>query len=60
MMGMMPEAIYLWGTLRDEEGNMYCSMRWIPYDLPGAKKDTCRYFFLQHNVGADHFKLDQG
>ncbi|MEO5599192.1 MAG: hypothetical protein ABIQ66_11290 [Novosphingobium sp.] len=59
MMGMDPEGLYLWGTLRDEDGNMYCPMRRIPYDLPGAKKDARRYFYLQHNVGADHFKLDK-
>ncbi|MFV0645943.1 MAG: hypothetical protein ACK5NN_15855 [Sphingomonadaceae bacterium] len=59
LMGMDPEGLYLWGTLRDEEGNMYCPMRRIPYDLPGAKKDTRRYFFLQHNVGHDHFIMDK-
>lgn len=58
MMGMNPEGLYLWGTLRDEDGNMYCPMRRIPYDLPGAKRDTRRYFYLQHNVGRDHFVLD--
>lgn len=58
-MGINPEALYLWGTLRDEEGNMYCPMRRIPFDLPGAKPDTRRFFYLQHNVGADHFKLDK-
>lgn len=59
LMGMNPEGLYLWGTLRDEDGNMYCPMRRIPYDLPGAKKDTRRFFFLQHNVGAEHFVLDK-
>lgn len=59
MMGMDPEGLYLWGTLRDEDGNMYCPMRRIPFDLPGSKQDTRRYFYLQHNVGADHFKLDK-
>lgn len=58
MMGMNPEGLYLWGTLRDEDGNMYCPMRRIPYDLPGAKADSRRYFFLQHNVGSDHYRLD--
>jgi hypothetical protein len=58
MMGMVPEGLYLWGTLRDEDGNMYCPMRRIPYDLPGAKKDTRRRFFLQHNVGADQYVMD--
>lgn len=57
-MGMDPEGLYLWGTLRDEDGNMYSPMRRIPYNLPGAIKDTRRYFFLQHNCGSDQFRLD--
>lgn len=59
LMGMDPEGLYLWGTLRDEDGNMYCPMRRIPYDLPGAKADTRRFFYLQHNVGHDHYVLDK-
>jgi hypothetical protein len=59
LMGMPPEGLYLWGTLRDEDGNMYCPMRRIPYDLPGAKKDTRRRFFLQSNLGTDQYHLDQ-
>ena len=59
MMGMDPEGLYLWGTLRDEDGNMFSPMRRIPYDLPCAKRDTRRYFYLQHNLGADHYRMDK-
>jgi hypothetical protein len=59
MMGMNPEGLYLWGTLRDEDGNMYCPMRRIPFALPGAKADTRRFFYLQHNVGSDHLRLEK-
>lgn len=59
MMGMMPEGLYLWGTLRDEDGNIYSPMRRIPFNLPGAKEDTRRFFYLQTNVGAEHLKLDK-
>lgn len=57
LMGMNPEGLYLWGTLRDEDGNIFSPMRRIPYDLPGAKPDTRRYFYLQHNVGSDALHL---
>lgn len=59
LMGMNPEGLYLWGTLRDEDGNMFSPMRRIPFDLPGAKQDTRRYFYLQHNVGEQNFILDK-
>lgn len=44
--GMLPEALYLWGTFRDEEGEIYCPMRRIPTGLPGDAKDTRRRFYL--------------
>jgi hypothetical protein len=59
MMGMDPEGLYLWGTLRDDEGNMYCPMRRIPFGLPGSKEDTRRFFYLQHNRDADHYRMDK-
>lgn len=49
--GMPPEALYLWGTLRDEDGEMYSIMRRIPNNLPGAAKDTRRRFYLQTTLG---------
>ena len=50
--GMVPEALYLWGTFRDEQGEIHCPMRRIPYGLPGAAKDTRRRFFLSSTL--DH------
>ena len=34
LMGMIPEGLYLWAALRCKEGNIFCPMRRIPYDLP--------------------------
>ncbi len=50
--GMPPEALYLWGTFRDEEGEIYCPMRRIPVGLPGAAKDTRRRFYLCSTLGS--------
>jgi hypothetical protein len=44
--GMVPEALYLWGTFRDEAGEIYCPMRRIPAGLPSDAKDTRRRFYL--------------
>ena len=44
--GMPPEALYLWGTFRDENGEMYSPMRRIPAGLPGDAQDSRRYFYL--------------
>jgi hypothetical protein len=49
--GMQPEALYLWGTFRDDQGEIYCPMRRIPAGLPGAAKDTRRRFFLCSTLG---------
>lgn len=51
--GMPPEALYLWGTFRDEAGEIYCPMRRIPTTLPGAAKDTRRRFYLCSTLGFD-------
>ncbi|WP_241991412.1 hypothetical protein [Paraburkholderia sp. RAU2J] len=42
--GMPPEALYLWGTFRDEDGEIYCPMRRIPAGLSTDAKDTRRRF----------------
>ena len=44
--GMPPEALYLWGTFRDENGDLYSPMRRIPAGLPGDAQDSRRYFYL--------------
>lgn len=49
--GMPPEALYLWGTFRDEAGEIYTPMRRIPAGLPGAAKDTRRRFYLLSTAG---------
>jgi hypothetical protein len=53
--GMLPEALYLWGTFRDEGGEIYCPMRRIPAGIAKGAKDTRRRFYLcatpGHNDG---------
>lgn len=49
--GMPPEALYLWGSFRDEAGELYTPMRRIPAGLPGAPKDTRRRFYLLSTEG---------
>jgi hypothetical protein len=44
--GMVPEALYLWGTFRDDAGEIYCPMRRIPAGLQTDAKDTRRRFYL--------------
>ena len=51
--GMPPEALYLWGTFRDEDGEIYCPMRRIPSGLPTDAKDTRRRFYLCSTLGHD-------
>lgn len=57
LFGMPPEALYLWGTLRDEDGNMYDPMRRIPWGIPGSAPDQRRRFFLQTTLDSDAFQL---
>lgn len=49
--GMPPEALYLWGTFRDQDGEIYTPMRRIPAGLPGDAKDTRRRFYLLSTAG---------
>jgi hypothetical protein len=49
--GMLPEALYLWGTFRDEQGEIYCPMRRLPPGLPGGAKDTRRRLYLCTTLG---------
>ena len=51
--GMPPEALYLWGTFRDEAGEIYCPMRRIPAGLATDAKDTRRRFYLCTTLGRD-------
>jgi hypothetical protein len=51
--GMPPEALYLWGTFRDDDGEIYTVMRRIPAGLPSDAKDTRRRFFLLTTAGHD-------
>ena len=57
LFGMVPEALYLWGTVRDEEGNLYSPMRRIPFDTPGKRPDTRRRFFLQTTLDSPHYRM---
>ena len=42
--GMPPEALYLWGTLRDEDGEIYCPMRRIPAGLIPTRRTRAGVF----------------
>src|SRR5438874_1305813 len=49
--GMPPEALYLWGTFRDEDGEIYTVMRRIPAGLQGDAKDARRRFYMLTTAG---------
>ena len=49
--GMPPEALYLWGSFRDEHGELYTPRRRILTGLPGAPRDTRRRFYLLSTAG---------
>jgi hypothetical protein len=51
--GMPPEALYLWGTFRDADGEIYCPMRRIPAGLAGDANDSRRRFYLCTTAGHD-------
>ncbi|MEU1370888.1 hypothetical protein ABZ454_32800 [Streptomyces sp. NPDC005803] len=51
--GMPPEALYLWGSFRDETGEIYSPMRRIPAGLPTDSPDTRRRLFLLTTEGHD-------
>ncbi len=46
--GMPPEALYLWGTLRDDEGDLHSIMRRIPHD---GKPTSRRGLLVQSTTG---------
>jgi hypothetical protein len=54
--GMLPEALYLWGTLRDDEGDLHTIMRRIPHrDEPGGSR---RRLIIQSTIGGtDHLAM---
>jgi hypothetical protein len=54
--GMPPEALYLWGTLRDDAGDLHTIMRRIPHvDRPGGSR---RRLIVQSTVGGhDHLAM---
>jgi hypothetical protein len=53
--GMPPEALYLWGTLRDAEGDLHSIMRRIPYN---GKPVTRKRLVVQSTIGgADALRM---
>jgi hypothetical protein len=48
LFGMPPEALYLWGTLRDAEGDLHTVMRRIPHD---GKPTSRRRLVVQSTIG---------
>lgn len=55
MFGMPPEALYLWGTVRDVEGDMHTIMRRIPHD---GKPTSRRRLVVQSTIGgADALRM---
>ena len=55
LFGMPPEALYLWGTLRDVEGDLHTIMRRIPHD---GKPTSRRRLVVQSTIGgADALRM---
>lgn len=55
LFGMPPEALYLWGTLRDVEGDLHTIMRRIPHD---GKPKSRRRLVVQSTIGgADALRM---
>lgn len=55
LFGMPPEALYLWGTVRDIEGDMHTIMRRIPHD---GKPTSRRRLVVQSTIGgADSLRM---
>jgi hypothetical protein len=48
LFGMAPEALYLWGTLRDEQGDLHTIMRRIPHN---GKPSSRRRLVVQSTIG---------
>jgi hypothetical protein len=46
--GMPPEALYLWGTLRDDDGDLHTIMRRIPHD---GRPTGRRRLVVQSTIG---------
>jgi len=55
LFGMPPEALYLWGTLRDVEGDLHTIMRRIPHN---GKPTARRKLVVQSTIGGyDHLHM---
>jgi hypothetical protein len=55
--GMPPEALYLWGTLRDDEGDLHSIMRRIPHN---GKPTSRKRLVVQSTIdGADALRIHQ-
>ena len=48
LFGMPPEALYVWGTLRDDQGDLHAIMRRIPHN---GKPTSRRRLVVQSTVG---------
>jgi len=55
LFGMVPEALYVWGTLRDDEGDLHTMMRRIPHN---GKATSRRTLVVQSTMGgADSLRI---
>jgi hypothetical protein len=54
ILGLQREAGYIWGTLRDDEGTLYSTMRRIAPTPPGARDDG------RQSLGGRHILLSTG
>jgi len=54
ILGLQREAGYIWGTLRDDEGTLYSTMRRIAQTPPGARDDG------RQSLGGRHILLSTG
>jgi hypothetical protein len=48
LFGMPPEALYAWGTLRDDQGDLHTIMRRIPHN---GKAESRRRLVVQSTIG---------
>ncbi|TAM65140.1 hypothetical protein [Mycobacterium sp.] len=54
ILGLQREAGYIWGTLRDEDGTLYSTMRRIAATPPDAREDG------RQSLGGKHILLNTG
>ena len=55
--GMPPEALYLWGSLRDDEGDLHTILRRIPHSAASPQGGWRRLVVQSTSGGKDHLAM---